>query len=259
MKLQVKEKINLEINIVHMYPEILNLYGDIGNIICLKNRCEWRDIKVNVHNFSLDHKINDLNEGDLFFIGGGSDRGQNIVYSDFLKYSNSFIENIEKGTVVLAICGGYQLLGEKYIDSEGREVPGLGIFDYSTQSEEGRLIGNVVIENTLNLNPKTIVGFENHGGRTYSDYKPLGMVKVGYGNNGKDKKEGMVYKNCIGTYLHGSLLPKNPHLADYLILNALQNKYDLDKLPKLDDRFEYMAHKKVLKLYAGNSSANLDI
>lgn len=248
----------MEINITHMYPEILNLYGDIGNIICLKNRCEWRGIKVNIVNFSLDDKINDLNKGDLFFVGGGSDRGQNIVYSDFLNYSDSFKDIIENDAVVLAICGGYQLLGEKYIDSEGREVPGLGIFDYSTHSEEGRLIGNVIIENSLGLNPKTIVGFENHGGRTYSDYEPLGLVKVGYGNNGKDSKEGMVYKNCIGTYLHGSLLPKNPHLADYLILKALQKRYEIDELPKLDDKFEYGAHKKVLKLYASNSGVNLD-
>jgi CobQ-like glutamine amidotransferase family enzyme len=241
-----------------MYPEILNLYGDIGNIICLKNRCEWRDIRVKIINFSLNNNMDDLNEGDLFFVGGGSDRGQNIVYSNFLKYSDSFKERIENEAVVLAICGGYQLLGEKYIDSEGKEVPGLGIFDYSTVSEEGRLIGNVIIENALGLNPKTIVGFENHGGRTYSDYDPLGLVKVGYGNNGKDGKEGTVYKNCIGTYLHGSLLPKNPHLADYLILKALQQKYEIDELSKLDDRFEYMAHKKVLKLYANNSSLDLD-
>lgn len=232
-----------------MYPEILNLYGDIGNIICLKNRCNWRGIKANIINFGLDEKINDLNEGDIFLVGGGSDRGQNIVYSDFLKYSNAFSEIIENNAVVLAICGGYQLLGEKYINSEGREVPGLGIFDYSTLSEEGRLIGNVIIENTLGLNPKTIVGFENHGGRTYSDYEPLGIVNAGYGNNGKDDKEGMVYKNCIGTYLHGSLLPKNPHLADFLILNALKRKYEIDQLSKLNDEFEYMAHKKVLKLY----------
>ncbi|MGZ7117043.1 MAG: type 1 glutamine amidotransferase, partial [Methanobacterium sp.] len=175
----------MEINIFHMYPEILNLYGDIGNIICLKNRCEWRGIKANIVNFSLDNQINDLNDGDLFFVGGGSDRGQNIVYSDFLRYSDSFRDIIENDAVVLAICGGYQLLGEKYIDSEGREVAGLGIFDYSTVSEEGRLIGNVIIENALDLSPKTIVGFENHGGRTYSDYEPLGFVKVGYGNNGK--------------------------------------------------------------------------
>ncbi len=239
----------MELNIYHMYPDILNLYGDIGNIICLKRRCEWRGIVPNIINFSLDDGEHDLSEGDIFFIGGGSDRGQSIVYSDFLKYKNSFKEIIEDYGVVLAICGGYQLLGEKYIDNEGKEVPGLGIFNYSTVSEEGRLIGNVIIENKLGLTPKTIVGFENHGGRTYSDYNPLGLVKSGHGNNGKDNKEGIVYKNCIGTYLHGPVLPKNPHLADYLILKALQRKYEIEELQDLNDDFENLAHKKVIKLY----------
>lgn len=239
----------MELNIYHMYPDILNLYGDIGNVICLKRRCEWRGITPNIINFSLNDEKHDLSKGDIFFIGGGSDRGQSIVYSDFLKYKDSFKEIIEDYGVVLAICGGYQLLGEKYIDNEGKEVPGLGIFNYSTVSEEGRLIGNVVIENKLGLTPKTIVGFENHGGRTYSDYKPLGLIKSGYGNNGKDRKEGIVYKNCIGTYLHGPVLPKNPHLADYLILKALQRKYEIERLQDLNDIFENLAHKKVIKLY----------
>jgi CobQ-like glutamine amidotransferase family enzyme len=239
----------MELNIYHMYPDILNLYGDIGNVICLKRRCEWRGITPNIINFSLNDEKHDLSEGDIFFIGGGSDRGQSIVYSDFLKYKDPFKDIIEDYGVVLAICGGYQLLGEKYIDNEGKEVSGLDIFDYSTVSEEGRLIGNVIIENQLGLTPKTIVGFENHGGRTYSNYKPLGLVKSGYGNNGKDKKEGIVYKNCIGTYLHGPILPKNPHLADYLILKALQRKYEVERLQSLNDDFENLAHKKVIKLY----------
>ena len=233
-----------------MYPDILNLYGDAGNIICLKKRCQWRGITANIIHFSLNDKKHDLNEGDIFFIGGGSDRGQNIVYSDFLKYKEQFKEIIEENAVVLAICGGYQLLGEKYIDNEGKEVPGLEIFNYSTVSEEGRLIGNIIIENQLGLNPQTIVGFENHGGRTYSDYQPLGIVITGHGNNGKDQKEGLVYKNCIGTYLHGPILPKNPHLADHLILKALQRKYKINSLKSLNDKFEYLAHKKILKLYS---------
>ena len=233
-----------------MYPDILNLYGDIGNVICLKKRCEWRGIRTNVINFSLNEKKYDLNDGDIFFIGGGSDRGQNIVYSDFLSHNNYFKEIIEDDAVILTICGGYQLLGEKYIDSRGNEVAGLGIFDYSTVSEEGRLIGNIIIENQLGIKPKTILGFENHGGRTYSNYKPLGLVKTGYGNNGKDKKEGIFYKNCIGTYLHGPILPKNPHLADYLISKAIQRKYGIKDLRDLEDDFEYLAHKKVIELYS---------
>jgi Predicted glutamine amidotransferase len=238
----------MELNIFHMYPDILNLYGDIGNVISLKRRCEWRGITANIINFSLNDE-HDLNEGDIFFIGGGSDRGQNIVYSDFLRYKDQFKEIIGKGAVVLAICGGYQLLGKKYIDNHGKEVQGLGVFEYSTVNEEGRLIGNIIIENELGLIPKTIVGFENHGGRTYSNYKSLGLVKKGYGNNGKDGKEGIIYKNCIGTYLHGPLLPKNPHLADYLILKALEQKYKINALESLNDDFEYLAHNKVMKLY----------
>lgn len=157
---------------------------------------------------------------------------------------------IEDGAPVLAICGGYQLLGEKYIDAEGNDVPGLGIFDYHTRSEGGRLIGNIIIKNNLGLTPQTLVGFENHGGRTYHDHQSLGKVVVGYGNNGQDQEEGMVYNNCIGTYLHGPLLPKNPHLADHLILKALERKYNLNELTPLDDSREYLAHEKTLQLYS---------
>ena len=238
----------MELSIYHMYPDILNLYGDIGNVICLKKRCEWRGISVNIVNFGMDNRTQELNEGDIFFIGGCSDRGQNIVYSDFLRHKEQLKEIIENNVVVLAVCGGYQLLGKKYIDNNGREVPGMGIFKYSTVSGEGRLIGNIIIENQLNLSPETIVGFENHGGMTYSDYDPLGLVKIGYGNNGEDGKEGLVYKNCIGTYLHGPILPKNPHLADHLILKALERKYEISSLKELDDKFEQLAHKKVINL-----------
>ncbi len=239
----------MELKIYHMYPDLLNLYGDLGNVTCLSKRCQWRGIDVEVVGFSMNHEV-PLDEGDLFFIGGGSDRGQNIVYSHLLKYTRMMGDLIEDGAPVLAICGGYQLLGEKYIDADGNDVPGLGIFDYHTRSEEGRLIGNIIIENSLGLNPETLVGFENHGGRTYHDHQALGKVKVGYGNNGQDSEEGMVYQNCIGTYLHGPLLPKNPHLADYLILKALGRKYGLKELSSLDDQPEYAAHEKVLKLYS---------
>jgi lipid II isoglutaminyl synthase (glutamine-hydrolysing) len=245
----------MELNIFHMYPDLLNLYGDIGNVICLKKRCEWRGIKVNIVNFSLSNE-RDLEVADIFFMGGGSDRGQNIVYSHFGRYRNDITRAVEDGTVFLAICGGYQLLGESYIDAEGNKIPGLGVFDYSTESEDGRLIGNVVIENNLGLSPNTIVGFENHGGRTYHDYSTLGLVIQGYGNNGKDGLEGMVYKNCLGTYLHGPVLPKNPHLADHIIISALKRKYDIDKLDKLDDKQEFSAHESVLELYSDRIKIN---
>ncbi len=239
----------MEINIFQMYPDLLNLYGDLGNVTCLKKRCEWLGIQANIVNFSINQEVS-LQEGDIFFIGGGSDRGQSLIYSHLQKYKKQLEELIDESKVFLAICGGYQLLGNKYIDAEGNEMPGLEIFDYETKSEEGRLIGNIITENTLGLKPDTLVGFENHGGRTYHDLQPLGKVISGYGNNGKDEKEGMVYKNCIGTYLHGPLLPKNPHLADYLILKALERKYEIKSLDKLDDKIEYSAHEKVIKLYS---------
>jgi CobQ-like glutamine amidotransferase family enzyme len=239
----------MELKIFHMYPDLLNLYGDLGNITCLRQRCEWRGIEAKVVGFGMNHEVS-LDEGDIFFIGGGSDRGQNIVYSHLLKYREEMEQLIEDSAVVLSICGGYQLLGEKYIDAQGNDVSGLGIFDYYTQSEEGRLIGNIIIKNNLDLIPKTLVGFENHGGRTYHDNNPLGQVLVGYGNNSKDGGEGMVYKNCIGTYLHGPILPKNPHLADHLILKALKRRYGHHELKELDDSYENSAHEKVLKLYS---------
>ena len=240
----------MELNIIHLYPDLLNLYGDTGNVKCLKKRAEDRGIKVNIYNFSDDENKPDLDNGDLFFMGGGSDRSQQLVYKDFLKYKNKFRELIDKQKVVLAVCGGYQLLGAEYIDKDGNELPGLNILDYDSKSGKGkRIIGNIIIESTLDITPKTIVGFENHGGRTYSKYEPLGDVLSGYGNNDNDKKEGVVYKNFIGTYLHGPILPKNPHLADYLILKALKNKYDIDSLNPLDDSIEIKAHQKAIKLY----------
>ncbi len=232
-----------------MYPDLLNLYGDMGNITCLTKRCEWRGIKANIIDFTVENET-DINGADIFFMGGGSDRGQTIVYSHLIKYKNGLTDAIEDGSVFLAICGGYQLLGESYIDANGNNIPGLGVFDYVTESEEGRLIGNVIIQNNLNLKPETIVGFENHGGRTYHDYDALGTVHNGNGNNGKDGLEGMIYKNCVGTYLHGPVLPKNPHLADHLILTALKSKYDVKNLEKLDDELEYDAHNSVLELYS---------
>lgn len=238
----------MELNLFHMYPEQLNLYGDTGNILCLKNRCEKRGIEVNLYKFSKEEKY-DLSLGDIFFIGGGSDNSQEIVYNDFLNYKDSFKQIIEENKVLLAVCGGYQLLGKEYINKNGDSLPGLNIFDYTTVHRQNRIINNIILKTTLDITPKTIVGFENHGGRTYSNYTPLGNVLVGKGNNDTDGVEGVVYKNYIGTYLHGPILPKNPHVADYLILKALQNKYEVESLEKLDDTIEYLAHEKFLKLY----------
>ena len=184
----------MELNIYHLYPEHLNLYGDLGNVNCLKRRCLERGIEVNVINFTDDEKP-DLNDGDIFFIGGGSDRAQQLVYKDFLQYKDVLKELIEEGRAVLAVCGGYQLLGTSFIDKQGNNIPGLSILDYESKyTGDKRIIGNIIIETTLNLEPNKLVGFENHGARTYSKYQPLGNVLVGRGNNDDDMKEGIVYK-----------------------------------------------------------------
>ena len=231
-----------ELNIVDMYSDILNIYGDIGNLKCIKKRCEWRGIEVNQKSYSINDSDFDYEDIDLILIGGGSDRTQSIVSNDLLKQRQDLENYVENEGVILTICGSYQMFGNEYYDVNGDNVSCLEIFDIKTVSQEDRLIGNVLIENNLDLEPKEVVGFENHGGRTSHNYKPLGNVITGYGNNGEDNSEGMIYKNFIGTYLHGPFLPKNPHIADYLILNAMKNKYDLDSIEKLNDGIEFKAH-----------------
>jgi CobQ-like glutamine amidotransferase family enzyme len=238
----------MELNIVDMYSDVLNIYGDIGNLICISERCKWRDIKVNHKSISVnsDHKIN-YDEIDMILIGGGSDKSQSIVSEDLLKQRSELENYLDNDGVLLAICGSYQMFGDNYKDVDGENIPCLEIFDIETNAKADRLIGNIVIENSIGLTPKTLVGFENHAGRTYHNYDYLGEVKVGHGNNDENKYEGMVYKNFIGTYLHGPFLPKNPHIADYMILNALKKKYEIEKLPSLDDSLEIKAHNSMVK------------
>ena len=233
---------SFELNIVDMYSDILNIYGDIGNLKCIKKRCEWRGIEVNQKSYSINDSDFDYEDIDLILIGGGSDRTQSIVSNDLLKQRQDLENYVENEGVILTICGSYQMFGNEYYDVNGDNVSCLEIFDIKTVSQEDRLIGNILIENNLGLEPKEVVGFENHGGRTSHNYKPLGKVITGHGNNGEDNGEGMIYKNFIGTYLHGPFLPKNPHIADYLILNAMKNKYGLDSIEKLNDDIEFKAH-----------------
>ena len=233
---------SFELNIVDMYSDILNIYGDIGNLKCIKKRCEWRGIEVNQKSYSINDSDFDYEDIDLILIGGGSDRAQSIVSNDLLKQRQDLENYVENEGVILTICGSYQMFGNEYYDVNGDNVSCLEIFDIKTVSQEDRLIGNILIENNLGLEPKEVVGFENHGGRTSHNYKPLGKVITGHGNNGEDNGEGMIYKNFIGTYLHGPFLPKNPHIADYLILNAMKNKYGLDSIEKLNDDIEFKAH-----------------
>ena len=228
-----------QIVIGHLFPELLNLYGDLGNITTLVKRCEWRGIEVTVENYTIGHAI-PFSELDIILIGGGSDREQRLV-CDYLRTMKDEIKDyIDNNGVLLAICGGYQLLGS-YYKTKNAEIPGLDILNLYTEQDDERLIGNVLIESTYGNGGFKVVGFENHSGRTYHDYEPFGTVIFGHGNNNEDQKEGLVYKNILGTYLHGPLLPKNPEVADTLIKRALDRKYGESHLEPLEDRFEKKA------------------
>lgn len=230
----------MKLTIGHLYPDLLNLYGDRGNIQCLMKRCLWRGIEAETVSFELDDKI-DFSNLDIVLLGGGSDREQMLVCEKLKEIQKDFKEYVEQDGVVIAICGGYQLLGNYYKTEEGI-IEGLSLVDMYTEQGENRLIDNIVLQSELFDMP--IVGFENHGGRTFiGENKPLGKVLYGSGNDGKSGYEGVVYKNVIGTYLHGPLLPKNPQLADELILRALRRKYGEDvTLSALDDSQEKAAN-----------------
>ncbi len=242
-----------ELNICHLYPDLLNLYGDRGNIIALKKRCEWREINVNIFNISLSDDFMSENY-DIVFLGGGQDFEQEIIQDDILNKKADEIKNaVENNKVFLCICGGYQMLGKYYKTWDGKEIEFLGVLDLWTIGSRNRMIGNFVFEceflDCTNENNK-IVGFENHSGKTYlgDSIKPLGKILKGYGNNGEDGYEGAIYKNVYCSYSHGSLLPKNPLLTDHLIAIALKQKYNEDiRLETLNDEFELLAHNKMIK------------
>jgi CobQ-like glutamine amidotransferase family enzyme len=213
---------------------------------------------VTIKNISLEHDASELMGVDLVFMGGAQDSQQSIVSLDFKNNKGKILAQlIEDGIPGLYICGAYQLLGRQYESAEGTIIEGLGIFDLHTKSSspsEKRLIGNAVVELNqsvfgTNHAHSSIVGFENHGGRTYlgANIQPLGTVTKGFGNNGTDSTEGAVYKNSIGSYFHGPLLPKNPHVADFLIEKALEKKYGRHvELALLDDTLAYQAHTQML-------------
>lgn len=234
------------IKIAHMYPDLMNLYGDRGNLICLKKRIEWFGYPCEIKNIYLGEKIN-FQDIDMIFMGGGSDREQNLVYQDLIKRSTELLENIEDGFPILCICGAYQLLGNSYLAHNGELMKGLGLFDFTTIGKKDRLIGNILLESNLEGKKISVVGFENHGGRTYladERLKPFGKVIKGFGNNGEDQSEGMIYKNLIATYLHGPLLPKNPDLADFFIETIFSRK-SIKKINKIDDTIERFAHTQI--------------
>lgn len=236
----------MEIKIAHLYPELLNLYGDRGNIISLKKRAEWRGIDVSVKEYRLNDDI-DFENIDILFIGGGSDREQLLVCTRLKEIKEKFADYVNDNGVVVAICGGYQLLGH-YYKMKDETVEGLDILDIYTESGKGRLIGNVVIKTDFSDIP--VVGFENHGGRTYiNNHTPFGSVVYGHGNNGTDMCEGVMYKNVIGTYLHGPLFPKNPHLCDLVLKRALEKKYGDVSLNELDDTAEFDANRYIVNRF----------
>ncbi len=228
----------MKITIAHLYPDMLNLYGDWGNIVTLKHRLEARGIEVQVKTYAIDEDI-DFTSTDIVFIGGGGDREQATVCSRLRELKDNLIAYAEDGGVILAVCGGFEILG-KYYKTAADTVEGVGLLDITTEYSDDKLIGNVVIES--DLIGSTIVGFENHSGRVdIGALSPLGKVLAGSGHDGKGT-EGVVYKNVIATYLHGPLLPKNPALADYIIARAMERRYGEADLAPIDDAMEMAAH-----------------
>ncbi len=254
----------VELTLVHLYPDLMNLYGDQGNIIALQKRCAWRGIQLHVVKVSLGDAF-PSDTADMVFIGGGQDYEQSILQEDVLTLKkDALIAAIENNIVFLAICGGFQLLGEYYETADGKRIACLGALDHYTVAGKKRLIGNLVFQGTVfqgavfkgaDSNSKDssyLIGFENHSGKTYlgPSLQPLGKVLYGHGNNGEDGFEGVVYKNTFGSYGHGSLLPKNPAFTDLLITRALKRKYpDYEGLAPLPDTFETKAREGLLRRF----------
>ena len=241
-----------ELTLGHLYPDQLNIYGDRGNIITLARRCAWRGIRLNVLPLHPGATFAPA-DVDLYFIGGGQDKEQTQIADDLVRSRGAaLLQAVEDGAPLLAVCGGYQLLARSYRPADGSELKGLGIFDAETVHpgiQAVRCVGNIA----LSWRSSTLIGFENHGGRTYlgASAEPLGKVLKGFGNNGSDGHEGCIYRNAIGTYMHGSLLPRNPHLADHVLRLALNRKYGLDRadtiMIPLDDTLEWDAHRSMLR------------
>jgi adenosylcobyric acid synthase len=239
----------MKITIGHFYPDLLNLYGDRGNILAIKKRCEWRGIETEVKEFSIDDEV-DFSGLDIVFLGGGSDREQLIVCKRLKEIQKDILDYVQDNGVILAVCGGYQLLGH-YYQLEKEKIEGLSVLDIYTIAGQKRLIDNVILETDFG----SVTGFENHGGRTYiGDHKPLGKVLYGNGNNGEDEQEGVLYRNVFGTYLHGPILPKNPNLTDELIARALTRKYGTAALSPLDDCIEIQAKEYIIERFLKEKS-----
>ena len=233
----------MELKICHLYPDILNLYGDRGNVICMEHRLRWRGIDVVTTGVSIGEPLHAA-DYDLFFIGGGQDFEQEVLLGDLgVGKADEIKAAIADGKTFLAICGGYQMLGAYYKTWDGVQCDFIGALDLYTIGSKERMIGNYMFT-CEELNGQTVVGFENHSGKTYlgSGVRPMGKVLTGHGNNGEDGGEGARYNNVFATYSHGCLLPKNPVLCDHILTTALAQKYGTVQLEPLDDTLEQNAH-----------------
>ncbi|MBR1496878.1 MAG: glutamine amidotransferase [Oscillospiraceae bacterium] len=237
----------MELRICHLYPDVLNLYGDRGNILCLRRRLEWRGIGVSVDTRPIGSPAA-LGGFDLIFIGGGQDFEQEALLDDLHRGRDAEIRAaVDDGAAVLAICGGYQMLGNYYETHDGRRCDFVGAIDFYTVGGEKRMIGNYLFQCGTVSGGSVVVGFENHSGRTYlgAGVNPLGTVLAGFGNNGEDGTEGVRWKNVFGSYSHGPLLPKNPSLCDMILETALARKYGAVLLEPLPDMAEKNAHSEI--------------
>ena len=236
----------LELRIGHLYPDLMSIYGDRGNVLTLVQRARWRGIAAQIRAFTADDRF-DAEWADVWFFGGGQDQGQDVVSRDLAGPNGEALRrSLAEGAAALSVCGGYQLLGREYVPEEGPAIPGLGVIDATTRAGRRRFVGNLLVE----APEGRLVGFENHSGRTYLGpaARPLGRVIVGFGNNGEDRTEGAVQGRVIGCYLHGSVLPKNPWLADRLIAWGLQRRQGAIDLAPLDDREERVAHDSAVEV-----------
>ena len=237
----------MELKICHMYPDVLNLYGDRGNVICMAKRLKWRGIDASVTKLPIGDSRS-LAGFDLVFIGGGQDFEQQVLLSDLHRGKDREIRAaVEDGVTFLTICGGYQMLGSYYETFDGKRCDFIGALDLYTKGSAKRMIGNYKFQCSQSAGGSLVVGFENHSGKTWlgSGLEPLGKVLSGFGNNGEDGSEGAHYKNVFGTYSHGPLLPKNPEFCDLVLKTALERKYGSGELSPLDDSFELLAHDEM--------------
>lgn len=240
----------MELKICHLYPDVLNLYGDTGNILCMRRRLSWRGIDSSVNRVRVGETL-DLSDCDLLLIGGGQDFEQEVLLPDLRSGKAECLRSaIDDGICVLAICGGYQMLGQYYETWQGVRCDFVGALDLYTVGSQQRMIGNTVYRyRKPDGSEGTLVGFENHSGKTWlgEGVKPLAKVDVGYGNNGEDGTEGVHVRNVFGSYSHGPLLPKNPAFCDMLLQTALERRYGRAELSPLDDSAEQAAHDAMLQ------------